>query len=106
MFSKLSSAVLELRQICKLVAKLKGQVLDINSKIQASGVCVIEANESFSAVQRKRKNLNLTIEKIEQCLPLLQNYIRLKVSSKVHPALVQFAKCSSLKCTRQKCTRH
>ena len=86
MFSKLSSAVLELRQICKLVAKLKGQVLDINSKIQASGVCVIEANESFSAVQRKRKNLNLTIEKIEQCLPLLQNYIRLKVC-KVHSRL-------------------
>ena len=92
MFSKLSSAVLELRQICKLVAKLKGQVLDINSKIQASGVCVIEANESFSAVQRKRKNLNLTIEKIEQCLPLLQNYIRLKVSA-VHIVHYVHATC-------------
>ena len=37
-----------------------------------------KANENYSNVQRKRKNINLTIEKIEQALPLLQNYIKLK----------------------------
>ena len=53
-YSKLSSAVLELRRICELVMKLRQQVVDINSNIQLAGREVIQANREFQHVQRQR----------------------------------------------------
>ena len=43
---KLASAMQELRQICKLVERLKNQVTKINAKIQESGSLVIQGRGS------------------------------------------------------------
>lgn len=69
---------MELRRICELVMKLRQQVVDINNNIQFSGREVVLANENFQNVQRVRRNVNLSIEHLESCVPLFQNYIRLQ----------------------------
>ena len=40
-----------------------------------------QANENYAHVQRQRRNVNLTIEKMEECLPMLANYQKMKVSA-------------------------
>ena len=47
---KLASAMQELRQICKLVERLKNQVTKINAKIQESGSLVIQGRGSALSV--------------------------------------------------------
>ena len=78
-YSKLSSAVMELRRICELVMKLRQQVIDINNSIQYSGREVISATQEYKNVQKVRRNVNLAIEHLESCIPLFQNYLRVQV---------------------------
>ena len=57
----------------------KSHFLKKKNKFPRPPYQVIVANQNYAEIQTQRKNVNLAIEKLEECLPLLQNYQKMKV---------------------------
>ncbi|KAI5706490.1 hypothetical protein M8J76_006185 [Diaphorina citri] len=83
-------SIRELQQVKAQAMHLKSEVVDLNDALQSSASNVLNKGEDLVEARRVEKNIQVSIEKLTQCLPVFSTYAKLQKQMKdkrYYPAL-------------------
>uniref|UniRef100_A0A8D9FF77 Exocyst complex component n=2 Tax=Cacopsylla melanoneura TaxID=428564 RepID=A0A8D9FF77_9HEMI len=83
-------SIRELQQVKAQAMHLKSEVIDLNDSLQNSASNVLTKGEDLVEARRVENNMQVTIEKLTQCLPVFSTYAKLQKQMKdkrFYPAL-------------------